>query len=317
MSGTTNQYTDGVADAIAQASGQTSPYTAAQTSATTNQNTAATNPNPSPPPPPKSVNSPLIDNIVNNSQQILNNTILDIKQRIDNYVTTLFTSIDALPVTTTNDKDTTLIEIPNNDNIINYYNSQKNAGKIDTNLKLYLVKPDNSTPKKINLNIDPNSGTIKGNNTIQTELNFNVMIPIDDGTNINYETLNILRGSGIENNKISIDNGTTWLGYNESFDYNGMKYTLISSGSPIVINVKYITKDILEYIIQYSYIGAFVGALFYSLTELFKINIIETLSNKNLLLITSLYFAFTGLISIVVWLGFDYNGYKKIIKTSN
>jgi hypothetical protein len=125
------------------------------------------------------------------------------------------------------------------------------------------------------------------------------------GGTIEIGGLTILRGNGT-NGGTSIQlnaNNTEWVRMGSLFTLNNGKTIEISGiGSPVVFRVnnnKPVT--IFDYLFMYSYLFAFIGAIFYAINCVINIDIPSIGLNKNVIIAFNVYITICGIIGLFTW----------------
>jgi len=155
------------------------------------------------------------------------------------------------------------------------------------------------------------TNTITGNQVldlkqIPTNTNTNniVVVPsLDAGTTIEINNSTIKRGTGINANKISINDTNIWLPVGSTINIGGLNLLLSGIGSPAVFTIitSVIPQTLLDYLFIYSHVISFIGAILYSINSIFNTNAEYIIINKNLSIVFSVYIFLCGVLSMYVW----------------
>ncbi len=220
----------------------------------------------------------------------------------------------------TNEDVAVITDETNKQNILNYYSSVPDVGEIDTTAPLMvgIRRTDANGNNFVSLKIDLSNDTITNNNTtVRTPDSINLLLPVEPGSSITFNNdLKIMRGGGSTNglpNQISVDNGNTWLNHNQTFTFNGLRMIYVASASPILIKIENVKNNIMTFLVKYSYIISFFGAIFFTIQSIFNVDLLSTFLSKNFRIVFNILITFFGFLSFTVWMGGNYNNYGQYI----
>ena len=113
------------------------------------------------------------------------------------------------------------------DNIHSYY--ERNNSKINKSLPLMAMTTtvDNNN-QELDVKKIPNRS--------------NILVPNEPGNKLIIDNVTIIRGTGIRQNQISIDNGATWLSYGSVIQIGKLKLTFMGAGSPLLFETSTINS---------------------------------------------------------------------------
>ena len=134
----------------------------------------------------------------------------------------------------------------------------------------------------------------------------NVLVPLDSGRTIDLivgnKTTTITRNNS---NQISI-NGGPYLNFGDTFVLDGTLFIYTAAGSPIVLQVVNPNSNkpssVLDYIFMYSYMFAFVGAIFYAISSVVNIDPSTILVNKSMSVVLNAFIGLSGFVALCAWL---------------
>lgn len=194
-----------------------------------------------------------------------------------------------------------------------YYSSINGSFQVQIPLRIGTTKLGSSGNQQFDVSLFANNtgqsniilGTSEGETLeLYDSTNSSVMYKIKRGT--------LTDSSGVnQSNQISVNNGE-WQNYNFSIKIGDDHYVFSGAGSPIVFKVIYVSNSnslpkpskpekIFDFIFMFAYFFAFISSILYSITTVINIDVTHIFLNKNILLLTNVYFSACGVIGLFTW----------------